>query len=58
MVKRFWAPWLLLAQDCIEDVEGVSGDGGDHLRLSGGEQPVAEGLEEGVVTGRREGADQ
>ena len=51
LFKRFVAPWLLVADDGVEDGEELSGgcDEGDELGLSGGDEPVTEGLEVGVV---------
>src|SRR3954464_11968626 len=50
-------PWFLVSQDGVEDGEELAGDGdeGDHLGLAGGAEAIAEGLEDGVVTGERAG---
>src|SRR3954449_9636209 len=53
-------PWFLVSQDGVEDGEELAGDGdeGDHLGLCGGAEAFAEGLEDGVVTGRDEGGQE
>src|SRR5690348_11834764 len=44
-------PWLTVSEDGVEDGQEFVGDrdGGDHLRFSGGQEPLVEGLENGVV---------
>src|SRR4051794_41645657 len=53
-------PWFLVSQDGVEDGEELAGDGdeGDHLGLAGGDEALAEGLEDGVVTAGDEGCQE
>src|SRR5690606_16337882 len=55
-----WCPWFAVPDDGVEDSEELAGGGddGDELWLAIGDEPVAEGLEGGVVTGGDEGAHE
>src|SRR5687768_1063203 len=46
-------PWCAVSENGVEDGQQLAGrsDEGDELWLSGGDQPVAEGFELGVVPG-------
>src|SRR3954453_9326452 len=58
--KSSGLPWFLISQDGVEDGEKLASDGndGDHLGFTGGNEAVAEGLEDGVVTAGHEGGEE
>ena len=53
-------PWLLLADDSVEDGEELSGDGDDcdQLWFSGVEEALMEALERGIVAGGDQSAHE
>src|ERR1700679_1646734 len=47
----FWAPWLFVSQDGVEDGEEFTGrgDGDEHFGLAGVDEALAKGLEDRIV---------
>jgi hypothetical protein len=56
----FWAPWLFVSEDGVEDGEEFAGrsDGDEHFGLAGVDEALAEGLEDGVVTAGGEACEK
>src|SRR6202167_1320910 len=56
----FWAPWLFVSQDGVEDGEEFAGcrDGDKHFGLAGVDEALAKGLEDGVVTAGGEACEK
>jgi hypothetical protein len=60
VVKPFCGPWLFVSQDGVEDGEEFAGcrDGDEHFGLSGVDEALAKGLEDGVVTAGGEACEK
>src|SRR6202522_2592292 len=56
----FWAPWLFVPQDGVEDGEEFTGggDGDEHFGLAGVDEALAKGLEGGIVTAGDEACEK
>src|ERR1700735_5776137 len=56
----FWAPWLFVSQDGVEDGEEFAGRGDDdeHLGFACVNEALAKGLEDGVVTAGDEACEK
>src|SRR6202142_2539321 len=56
----FWAPWLFVPQDGVEDGEEFTGggDGDEHFGLAGVDEALAKGLEDGIVTAGDEACEK
>jgi hypothetical protein len=58
--SAFWAPWLFVSQDGVEDGEKFAGrgDGDEHFGLAGVDEALAKGLEDGIVTAGDEACEK
>src|ERR1700734_4487553 len=56
----FWAPWLFVSQDGVEDGEEFAGRGDDdeHFGFACVNEALAKGLEDGVVTAGDEACEK
>src|SRR3984885_6326512 len=58
--RGFWAPWLFVPQDGVEDGEEFTGrgDGDEHFGLAGVDEALAKGLEDRIVTAGGEACEK
>src|ERR1700728_5205914 len=58
--SAFWAPWLFVPQDGVEDGEEFTGrgDGDEHFGLAGVDEALAKSLEDRIVTAGGEACEK